>query len=411
MTSLPILAAAAAGALLLLPVAAPLEVIVANQDSASVSLLQPDGTMKHLRVGTGPHEAQVSPDGRIAVVTMYGARDPGNELVLIDLGGDSVLRRIDLGRYTRPHGVLFLGGSSSRVAVTSESTGMLLTVDLETDSITAIPTNGRLSHMVAVSADGRRAWTANLRDHSVSEVDLVTGRFVRKVRVPRSPEGIAATPDGAEVWVGSNETGAVTVISTESAAAIDTIAGMKFPYRLAASPDGAWMAVVDEAGGEVWLMNRATREVATRIPLQAPRGVAFAPDGRTAWVTLGDGEVVEVGVPTGDVRRRLAVQASPDGVGVGGGTDAGMSVSLPASGTRVRAEVPVLAAGWHEGVARRAENGCFFAMLQTEETGPTAAFISHIERLQYRPGSDADWVEVPLDQLPDSERVSCGLEH
>src|SRR5262245_57127541 len=56
-----------------------LEVVVANQQSASASLLQADGTMKHVPVGAGPHEAAVSPDGKTAVVTVYGVGGaPGN---------------------------------------------------------------------------------------------------------------------------------------------------------------------------------------------------------------------------------------------------------------------------------------------------------------------------------------------
>jgi DNA-binding beta-propeller fold protein YncE len=292
------------------------EVVVANQESGSVSVLRADGaTPVHLAVGTGPHEAQVSPDGRTAVVTIYGDRTPGNRLAVVDLVRDTVARTIDLGRYLRPHGVHFLAGRSDRIAVTSEAAGAVLVVDLATDAVTAVPTQARTSHMVAVSGDGRRAWTANVRDNSVSELDLARGAFVRTIAVPAEPEGIAVTPDGAEVWVGSNATGAVTVIAT--GAPVHTFTGAAFPYRLAVSPDGARVAIVDGKGGQLLLVDRATRTTAAAVPLAEPRGVAFAPDGRTAWVTLGGGEAAEVDVASGAVRRRIAVQASPDGVGVG----------------------------------------------------------------------------------------------
>src|SRR5688572_15261115 len=95
-----------------------LEVVVANQGSRSASVLDDPGiTMRHVSVGEGPHEAAVSPNGRIAVVTIYGAQTPGNRLSVIDLVGDTVVRTIDLGTYTRPHGAVFLAGSSDRVAV------------------------------------------------------------------------------------------------------------------------------------------------------------------------------------------------------------------------------------------------------------------------------------------------------
>jgi DNA-binding beta-propeller fold protein YncE len=292
--------------------------VVANQESGSASVLSAEGTaMKHLAVGTGPHEAQVSPDGRTALVTIYGDRTPGNRLAIIDLTRDSVVKTIDLGRYTRPHGVRFLAGRSDRIAVTSETAPAVLLVDLTTDSIRAIPTNGRTSHMVAVSADGRRAWTANVRDNSVSELNLSDGAFVRKISVPAGPEGIAVTPDGSEVWVGSNETGAVSVISTATGQVVHTFSGATFPYRLAVSPDGATVAIVDGKGAQLLLVDRETRITRRSVPVDDPRGVAFTPDGRTAWITLGAGHVAEVDVALGAVKRQLAVQASPDGVDAG----------------------------------------------------------------------------------------------
>jgi DNA-binding beta-propeller fold protein YncE len=273
--------------------------------------------MKHVTVGAGPHEAAVSPDGRVAVVTIYGTQPPGNQLAVIDLVTDSVVRTIDLGTYTRPHGAVFLAGRSDRVVVTSESTNNIVLVDLTTGAVDAIPTNARASHMVAVSADGARAWTANIVDNTVSEIDLTARRFVRSFAVPSRPEGIAVTPDGSEVWVGSNETGAVTVISTSTGAIAHTLTGTTFPYRLTASPDGTRMAVVDGTGNRLVIADVASHLVVGSVALASPRGVAIAPDNRTAYVTLAGGQLAVIDLASMVVSRTVPVQASPDGVGVG----------------------------------------------------------------------------------------------
>lgn len=292
--------------------------VVANQQSASASILADDGaTMKHVHVGTGPHEAAVSPDGRTAVVTVYGTQTPGNQLAIIDLVRDSVVRTIDLGSYTRPHGVVFLGDSNTRVAVTSESTSNVVVVDVASGSIDAVPTNARGSHMVAVERTGARAWTGNMLDNSVSELDLGARSFVRSFAVPSRPEGIAVTPDGAEVWVGSNDTGAVTVVSTASGEVVHTLTGATFPYRLAASPDGRRMLIVDAMGHALRVADVASHSYVGSIALDSPRGAVVAADGRTAWVTLAGGSVAVVDLVDMKVLRTLAVQASPDGVGVG----------------------------------------------------------------------------------------------
>lgn len=294
------------------------EVVVANQQAASASIMSADGqSMKHVHVGNGPHEAQVSPDGRVAVVTIYGGQTPGNQLAVIDLVRDTVVRTIDLGRYTRPHGVIFLGKSSDRVVVTSESTNNVVLVNLTTGAVDAIPTNARASHMIAVKADGTRGWTANIIDNTVSEIDLAGKQFVRSYSVPERPEGIAVTPNGAEVWVGSNTTGAVTVLSTRSGEVVKTIPGLTFPYRLTASPDGKRMGIVDGQGNKLVIADVASHSIAGTIELNAPRGVAFAPDSRTAYVTLAGGELAVVDMTSFKVLRTLPVQASPDGVGAG----------------------------------------------------------------------------------------------
>ncbi|HEX6588170.1 MAG TPA: hypothetical protein VF039_04030 [Longimicrobiales bacterium] len=294
------------------------EVVVANQQSASATVIQ--GTERpalHLQVGNGPHEAAISPDGRSAVVTIYGAQQPGSQLAVIDLMRDSVVRTIELAPYMRPHGVVFLGGSNTRVAVTSEATQNVVLVDLASGEIEPVPTGARGSHMVAVNAAGTRGWTANVPEHTVTELDLVNRRTVRSIPVPTQPEGVAVTPDGSEVWVGSNATGAVTVISTESWSVIATLNETRFPYRLTASPDGRRMAIVDGMGGKLVIADVASHAVVGTIALPDPRGVAIAPDSRSAWVTLAGGEVAEVDLTTFTELRRFAVQASPDGVAIG----------------------------------------------------------------------------------------------
>ena len=294
------------------------EVIVANQQSASATVIQgTDAPALHLPVGSGPHEAAISPDGRTAVVTIYGTQIPGSQLAVVDLVRDSVVRTIELAPYMRPHGAAFLGTSNTRVVVTSEATQNVVIVDLTTGALEPVPTRARGSHMIAVNAAGTRGWTANIGDNNVSELDLVTREFVRSFTVPNQPEGIAVTPDGREVWVGSNQTGAVTIINTTTGAVVATLTETRFPYRLTATPDGRRVAIVDGMNNRLVIGDVATHAIVGSVELPSPRGVAIAPDSRTAYVTLAGGELALVDLTTMTELRRFAVQASPDGVAVG----------------------------------------------------------------------------------------------
>ena len=297
--------------------------VVSNQQSADASILTlPAGTEKRVAVGVGPHEAAIAPDGKWSLVTVYGNRDSvGSRLALLDLAGGTLVRHVSVAPYLRPHAAVPLPGAGHRVLVTSEATRNVEIVDLDAGRVTdTIPTMARGSHMVAVTADGQRAFTANIPDGSVSEIDLVGKRYVRTIAVNQPvTEGIAVTPDGREVWIGSNQSGIVSVIDTRKGEVVATVTGFKVPYRLAIAPDGRTAAIVDPESNAVSLVDVATRTVAAAVALDAsPRGVTFAPDGRTLFVTVvkegGAGEAVAVDVAGRKVLGRWAVGTAPDGI-------------------------------------------------------------------------------------------------
>lgn len=295
--------------------------LVANQEAASASLIDlRTDSMRFIPVGTGPHEAAISPSGRTGVVTIYGTRPAGNELSVIDIASGAVTRTISLGQYTRPHGVVFLPGDETRVAVTSESTGNVVIVSLATGTVeVAIPTEAQGSHMAAITADGKHLFTSNVTSGSITEIDLVERKFVRAIPVAPKVEGIAVTPDGSLVFAGSNTDGTVSIIDTKTGTIVSTLRGFKLPYRLATSADGRIAMVCDPEGGAISAIDVATRAVAWTLDgLASPRGVSIAPDSRTAFVTLADDPSVGiVDMTTHKLVRTVPVGASPDGVGYG----------------------------------------------------------------------------------------------
>jgi YVTN family beta-propeller protein len=295
--------------------------LVANQEDASASLIDlRTDSMRLIPVGIGPHEAAISPSGRVGVVTIYGQRPAGNALSIIDIATGTVTRTISLGQYTRPHGVVFVAGNEDRVVVTSESTGNIVLVDIAAGTVEgAIPTEAQGSHMAAITADGKRVFTSNVTSGSVSEMDLPGKKFVRAIPVAPKVEGIAVTPGGKFVLAGSNTDGTVSIIDTGTGTIVSTLRGFKLPYRLAVSADGRTAMVCDPEGGAIAAIDVATRAIAWKLEgLASPRGVSIAPDGKTAFVTLADDPSVGlVDMTTHKLVRTIPVGASPDGVGYG----------------------------------------------------------------------------------------------
>src|ERR1044072_8863293 len=99
-----------------------------------------------------------------------------------------------------------------------------------------LPTNGRATHMVALSARGDRMVAGNIADNTISVLSPTSDGEPRVIPVARQPEGVAITPDGNFAWVGSNRDSVVLVVDTRTGVATDTLRGFGLPYRLAVSP-------------------------------------------------------------------------------------------------------------------------------------------------------------------------------
>jgi YVTN family beta-propeller protein len=296
-------------------------ILVANQQSASASIIDlATNTITHIPVGAGPHEAAISPDGKWGFISVYGVGGPqgaGNQIAVIDMAARKVERMIDLGTYTRPHGMVPVAGSPLRLIVTSETTQNIIWVDAEKGTvISAIPTGAAGSHMIAVAADAKRAYTANVGAGTMTAFDLVSGKATGMVAIAPRSEGIATSPDGNEVWVGSNDARTVSIVNV-AAMKIDTVlTGFGVPYRMAVSPDQKLAVIVEAEGNRVTVIDRATRKALGPIDVGgSPRGVAISPDSKTAFITLGpENAVVVADLSTRTVLARHAVQTAPDGV-------------------------------------------------------------------------------------------------
>jgi DNA-binding beta-propeller fold protein YncE len=308
-------------------------VIASNMLDHTATLLDAatGASLATLPTGRGPHEVAVSHDGRWALVSNYGPREaPGSTITVIDVAARAVARTIDLGDVRRPHGMSFLPGDSA-FAVTSEVSRAVLLVDFRDGRVRrTLPSEGRATHMLGVSADGRRAVTANIADATISVLDLRGGDGARTIAVARQPEGIALAPDGSRAWVGSNKDSVVLVVDTDRGAVVDTVRGFALPYRIALSADGRTALVTDPARGEVRVFDAATH--APRFTVTFPRdsllptaevpgspspeGAVIAPDGRWAFVTLqGRNRVAAIDLARGRVAWYGVTGAWSDGIG------------------------------------------------------------------------------------------------
>ena len=293
--------------------------VVTNKGPSTATIIdvRSGRTLATLPTGSGPHEVVLSSDGRWAVVTDYGSQQDGRTLTVIDIPALRIARTIDLGEYTRPHGISFLPGDSL-VVITSETSANIVTVNVIAGAVRhAIPTGSRGSHMVAVTADGSMAYTGNIGSNTVTALHLRAGRATRNWSVPEQPEAINVTPDGREVWVGSNATGRVSVINVANGNVATAAEGFGWPYRILFTPDARTVLLPDLRNEHLRFLDRASHRELGRLTFSGggPQGITVTPDGRYAFQSLSrDGRVAIIDLNARSVVGSFAVGASPDGI-------------------------------------------------------------------------------------------------
>jgi DNA-binding beta-propeller fold protein YncE len=293
--------------------------IVVNKGAASASIVDVSTgqILKTLPTGEGPHEVVISGDGSTAVVTDYGARSGGNTLTVIDVPGLAVARTVDLGDHRRPHGIAFMPGDAV-VAVTTEQSRHVVLVNVETGEIMSeLPTEGDVSHMLAIPGSADLIYTSDIRDATVTEIEVARGASVRKFKVPVTPEAVGVTPDGSEVWVGSNDLGVVSVVDTHSGEVTQALEGFGWPYRIVFSEDGRTALLPDMRGNELRIVDVESRTEKARVsfPDAGPQSVVFSADGKYVFQTLSQQDrVAVIELESGAVIGYLPAGTRPDGV-------------------------------------------------------------------------------------------------
>ena len=293
--------------------------IVGNKGEDTLSFIDLESGTELGRVATGhmPHEIAVSPDGLRAAVVAYG----GSTIDIFDVAARQKLRTIDLSPNEGPHGLVWL--DDGRLVATTERSRSLTIVDTANeDAVTAIPTGQEGTHMVAVSPDGSRAYTANIPAGTVTVIDLAAGRKLRDLEVGGRPEGIALAAGGRELWVGDLEGARVQAFDTRSFERLAEVKTGPVPIRVVASPDGRWIVTSNLGAGSLTVIDAATREKIRDIVLSGAEEagqvtILFSADGSRLYAAeTGRDQVAEVDFASGAVLRRFAVGKNGDGLAI-----------------------------------------------------------------------------------------------
>jgi len=294
------------------------QLLVLNKADATLAFVDPQSGVTRATVptGVGPHEIELSTDGKFAFVSNYGTNTPGNSLSIVDVSARRESKRVDLGELQRPHGLTFTNGQLYFTAEQSQRVGRL-------DPATArvewtFPTEQQGTHMVLAARDGTRLFTSNISSNTVGIFERSSNDWTQTlVSVGAGPEGLDQSPDGRELWSAHSRDGAISIIDLASKKVTQTVdAKTRRSNRLKFTNDGALVLVSDLGAGELVIIDARKRTQLKRLALgRAPTGILIPPGGEVAYVALsGENKIAVIDLKSLTVAKSIETGGSPDGM-------------------------------------------------------------------------------------------------
>lgn len=299
--------------------------LVANKGDHSLSIIDPASGQQLATVAEGGitgHEVIASPDGRFAYVPIYGNSGvgkpgtDGSNLVIIDLAAHKVVGNINFGRGVRPHCPMF-GPKDGRLYVTTELDNSITVIDPQTLKIVGtIPTGQAESHMLAITRDGRRGYTANVGPGTVSVLDLNARKTLAIIPIAPVIQRIALSVDDRLAFTADQTKPQLAVIDLVTHKLKTWIALPEPGYGAAPTPDGRWLVIAMPKANQVAVIDLQSMKVAHTFAVpSAPQEVVIRPDGREAYVSCDtSGKIAVINLLEWKIDKLMTAGKGADGL-------------------------------------------------------------------------------------------------
>jgi len=269
--------------------------LTANKGSRSLGIIDPAAGKQLAEVPEGGitgHEVIASPDGKVAYVPIYGSGGvgkpgtDGHNMVVIDIASRKVIGDVDFGRGVRPHCPVF-DHTRGLLYVTTELDQTISIIDPKTLKIIGtVPTGQPESHMLAITSDGHRGYTANVGPGTVSVLDLDAKKTLAIIPISKETQRISISHDDSMIFTSDQTKPQLAVID---AATNKIKAWVELPgtgYGTAATKNGRWLIVAVPPANKVAVVDLKTFKVAHVIDVPAaPQEVLVRPDDQVAYVS------------------------------------------------------------------------------------------------------------------------------
>lgn len=299
--------------------------VVANKAEHTLGIVDP-ASGKQLAVvpegGVTGHEVIVSPDGKTAYVPIYGDSGVGKpgtngtNMVAIDLASRKVVGNLDFGHGVRPHCPVF-GPRNGQLYVTTELDKTVSIINPATLKIVGtVPTGQEESHMLAISHDGKRGYTANVGPGTVSVLDLDARKTLAIIPISKQTQRISISHDDSMVFTSDQTKPQLAVIDTATNTVKNWVQLPGPGYGSSVARNGDWLVIAIQKTKQVAVVNLRTMKVDHTIDVPAiPQETLLGPGDKIAYVSCdSSSQVAAIDTSTWKVIKLIDVGKGADGL-------------------------------------------------------------------------------------------------
>lgn len=176
---------------------------------------------------------------------------------------------------------------------------------------------------VAVTPDGRYAYTANRDAQVITVMDTATNKMTATIPITAGPpQFLSFAPDGQTLYVSlfndQRTIHAIDVLDTRTNSVVATIPQQARPYLPQVTPDGKQLYVPNHDVASVSVIDTATNSVIGQVQVAPnPHWVSFSSDGRRAYTANHESNLVSViDTATLQVVKTIPVGTSPHSIAI-----------------------------------------------------------------------------------------------
>lgn len=299
--------------------------LVANKGDHTLGIVDPDSGQQIATVpeeGITGHEVVASPDGRIAYVPIYGnsgVGSPGTDgqtMAVIDIASRRLIHTINFPQPVRPHCAVF-GPKNGLLYISTELTNSIDVIDPRTNEIVDhVPTGQPESHMLAITRDGKRAYTANVHAGTVSAIDLRAKKVIAVIPISKETQRISLSTDDRYAFTADQTSPRLAVIDTATNKIKTWVELPGIAYGTAATRDGRWLLLALIGLNKVGVVDLDSMKLDRTIDVpKAPQEILVRPDNSVAFVSCdASHKIAEINLKTWDVDKLIDVGRGADGL-------------------------------------------------------------------------------------------------